>query len=101
MLGHNTYRSKKTKNKKIIKILESQTGSCYLVNGKYVKKILDIFERDLEKYNKDQIWKSEYCNDQSWKVLQPIDKWYTFSDRICLQQQSFSDIEKKVVNYNL
>ena len=100
MVAANTNKSKKTGNK-IVKVSDSQTASCYLVKSDYIPKILEIFEKDLEIYNTTKIWKKEYFNDQSWKILQKKDNWYAFTDKIALQRKSYSDIEKKVVDYKV
>lgn len=101
MVADNTNKSKKTENKKIVKVSDSQTASCYLVKSYYIPKILEIFEKDLEIYNTTKIWKTLYCNDQSWKILQKKDNWYAFTDKIASQRKSYSDIEKKVVDYKV
>lgn len=101
MIGHNTYNSMDTHNENVIRILGSQTTSCYLIKYQYISKLLSVYENCLKDFNNTKIWKTEHCSDQCWKVLQPIDKWYTFKTRICKQRESYSDIQKGVVNYNL
>ena len=99
LLADNINKSKKTGNKKIVKVLDSQTSSCYLVKSDYIPEMLEIFEKYLGIYNATKIWKNSYCNDQSWKILQKKDNWYAFTDKIALQRESYSDILKKVVDY--
>jgi len=101
MFAHNTSDSRATQHKKIIQVLDSQTASCYLVRKEYIPKLLNIFEKDLNIYMKTNQWKSQYCNDQSWKILQKKDKWYAIQPSLGKQRKSYSDIQKGVVNYEL
>ena len=38
--------------------------------------------------------------DQTWKKLMPNDNWYTYKNRIGIQYDNYSDIEKRCVSYN-
>lgn len=105
MLGHNTSKSTDTEftkdaKEKIIKIEESQTASAYLIKRTYIPDLLKIYERDMDQYLKTGKW-GNYYTDQSWKVLQKKDKWYAFSPPIGVQRESYSDIEKVIVNYGV
>jgi glycosyl transferase, family 25 len=98
MLGQNTIESEDTKWKtdkgeKIIRIKNSQTASGYLIKKAYIPKLLDIYGRDLTDYVRTGQW-GNYFTDQSWKVLQPADKWYSFSPTVAVQRPSYSDIQK-------
>jgi glycosyl transferase family 25 len=98
MLGQNTIESEDTsfkteKGEKIIRIKNSQTASGYLIKKKYIPKLLDIYARDLTDYMRTGQW-GNYFTDQSWKVLQPADKWYSFSPTVAVQRPSYSDIQK-------
>lgn len=99
MLGHNTTKSKKTVNPAVIRVLESQTCSCFLIHHNYVPVLLSVFRDALNEYLQDYIWDDRYCTDQCWKVLQQKDEWYTFTKRIARQRQGYSDIEKTNVSY--
>lgn len=80
------------------KITNGQTASGYIVNSHYYDKLLEIY-RESEKHlaNGDdyEIW----ALDQNWKKLQEKDRWYIFNPRLGQQKESYSDIEKEVVNY--
>lgn len=98
MLGHNTVESKDTniktnENQKIIKIVNSQTASCYLIKKKYIPVLLQIYEKDMMNYLRTNEW-GNYYTDQSWKVLQPVDNWYSFEPKVGVQRKSYSDIQK-------
>lgn len=97
MLGQNTIDSKDTgietdNHEKIIKILNSQTASAYLIKKKYIPRLVKIYENDINNYIKTGKWGNYYV-DQSWKVLQPNDNWYSFFPSIGYQSGSLSDIE--------
>ena len=101
MLGHNTIESKDTgiqteQNEKIIKILNSQTTSGYMIKKQYIPRILEIWEKDMQEYLKTNEWGNFYT-DQSWKVLQPKDNWYSFTPSVAHQRTSYSDIQKGVI----
>jgi len=103
MLGHNTVDSKdtgiKTKDKKekVIKILNSQTTSGYLIKRSYIPILLDIYAKDLTEYMKTGEW-GNYFTDQSWKVLQPVDNWYAFEPSVGFQRPSYSDIQNGFIS---
>jgi hypothetical protein len=99
MLGQNTFLSEDTNTPGVIKIISSQTTSGYLIKKDYIPKLLHIYERDLKKYEDSGLWSPSYCTDQSWTELQKIDKWYSFRDSVGFQRSSYSDIEKKFVDY--
>ena len=100
MLGHNTIDAKDTgiqtdHHEKIIKIIDSQTTSAYLVKKSYIPKLLKIYENDMQSYIKTGVWEG-YYTDMSWKVLQPDDKWFAFEPSVGRQSGSTSDIETGV-----
>jgi len=93
------FKAQNTNDNNIKKVLSSQTTSGYIVNKNYVFTLLSTFK---ESYNnmKKFGYKPEWCLDQCWKKLMPAGKWFTYKDRIGKQYESYSDIEKKEVNYN-
>jgi GR25 family glycosyltransferase involved in LPS biosynthesis len=98
MLGQNTIKSTDTefktpKDEKIVRILDSQTASGYLIKKNYIPRLLEIYENDMANYVRTGKWGNYYV-DQSWKVLQPKDKWYSTSPSIGVQRKSYSDIQK-------
>jgi GR25 family glycosyltransferase involved in LPS biosynthesis len=101
MLAHNTYKKEDTNILFLSKVIDSQTSAAYIVNKGYVKNILNIFITDYNELLKSNIWKSEYCNDQSWKKLQKKDRWYSIDPAFIIQGKSYSDIENKEVDYKV
>jgi GR25 family glycosyltransferase involved in LPS biosynthesis len=105
MLGQNTSESSDTNIKthsgeKIIKILDSQTCSGYLIKKSYIPKLLEIYENNMNMFLKTNVW-GEYYTDQSWKKLQKTDNWYSFSPSVAVQRPSYSDIVNQNVNYGV
>lgn len=101
MLAHNTYNYVKTHDKNVIRILEGLTASAYLVKASYVKELLLLFNICKKLHDETGVWKKEYLNDQSWIILQQMDKWYGFKPQLLIQGESYSDIEKKIVDYKV
>jgi hypothetical protein len=99
MLAHHTAYLDQTTFKSIIKIVDSQTTAGYVIKTSYIPKLLAIYERDLATFESTGIWTDAYCTDQSWKVLQRTDNWYSFLPRVAVQRESYSDIVKATVNY--
>ena len=58
------------------------------------------FERDMQEYLRTNEWNNYYV-DQSWKVLQPNDNWYSFTPSVAHQRTSYSDIENKIIDYKV
>ena len=80
---------------------DTQTMSCYILKP-YMK---DVFLKNFELSTKllehgiDRIYKPEI--DQVWKSLQKKYNFIIPIERFALQRESFSDIEKKIVDYKV
>lgn len=91
--------------KSLQRVKSCQTASGYIIKVKYIPTLLKIWERDMDFRLKNNIKNSDKrdhttCIDQSWKILQK-DKWFTTNPIIGKQMKSYSDIEKRVVNYKV
>ena len=91
------------------KVIQSQTASGYIIKKKYIPTLLKLWEENVSirlKYNISK--KNPYKNytnhntalDICWKKLQG-DKWFSTNPILGYQMESYSDIEKKVVDYNV
>ena len=98
MLSSNTIKDTTTKYKFINKVIDAQTTSGYIVSKKFAPVLLkhNIDGLKLLEETKND---SLYCIDRYWKKLQPISNWYVCNPKIGNQIESYSDIEKKQVNY--
>ena len=102
MLGQNTIESEDTgietpEKEKIIKILNSQTASGYIIKRSYIPTLLEIYGEDMTEYVRTNEW-GNYFTDQSWKVLQPVDNWYSFTPSVGVQRPSYSDIQNGYID---
>jgi glycosyl transferase family 25 len=97
--GVKDYKDDATEYPMIRKVLSSQTASGYIITRKYIFTLLANFLKGSNLIKKEGL-KEEYCLDQYWKQLMPIGKWYALEKRVGFQYSNYSDIEKKVVEYN-
>lgn len=89
----------------LARIFESQSASGYIVNRHYVPKLLQCFVNSLVQMDRfraitsrDAIV-SRFAIDMNWKQLQREDNWFIFRPAFGHQRPSFSDIERKFVDY--
>jgi glycosyl transferase, family 25 len=86
-------------------VLESQTASGYIIRRDFAISLLNCFLEALEGLNKYKnlspysIVYSRFAIDQRWKRLQNKGGWYGCDPMFGYQEESYSDIEKKSVNY--
>ena len=72
----------------LTRVHHSQTTSGYLINKSFAPVLLENF-------------KETDILDSNWLKLQPVSNWYSFSPRLGLQMESYSDITHKIENYRL
>jgi glycosyl transferase family 25 len=84
---------------KTFKITSAQTTGAYIVNNLYYQTLLTNFKEGLKNLIETNN-SSKYAIDRYWKQLQLRHSWYIVIPQICFQIPSYSDIEKKNVNYN-
>ena len=89
----------------------SQTASGYIITKKYIPELLHFLKNTLQDNKEGVNYNSiEICNknngcpytepiDISWKKLQKKDNWLIIHPTI--GYQSYSDIEKKIVDYKV
>jgi glycosyl transferase family 25 len=102
MLAGSIYKYDNTKHNTLLKVNDGQTASGYLLSKKFAQTLLDNFiegEKLLSSHNRD--YYSSYAIDQYWKKLQPTNNWFITYPILGKQIESYSDIEKVYVNYNL
>ena len=85
------------------RVKNTQTTTCYIVKKTFVKTLLDNFKENLSRWEEegkyDRITYHKYALDQYWKKLQPTHRFLTYKLKVCSQIKSYSDIEKRVVDY--
>jgi GR25 family glycosyltransferase involved in LPS biosynthesis len=87
-------------NPDLVKVLEAQTASAYIVHEKFYEQLISLYEwaiPELEKTGRH--W--EYANDQIWKRLQPAANWYACRARLGKQRASYSDTAEQFHDYGV
>lgn len=102
MLASNTVQ-KKDHNSRVEKVIEAQTRTAYLVNKKFYNVLLNNFDNciRLQKTHGPKMYDHGHAGDQYWKRLQPLSNWYVLKHPIGYQKKSYSDIQKKIVDYKV
>ena len=91
--------------RKLCKVFESQTTSGYIFRRHYGYKLLKAFLNSVEGLEMNKHVKpytliySRFAIDQTWKGLQRKDRWFCTDPFIGSQIKSYSDIEKKEMDY--
>jgi glycosyl transferase, family 25 len=86
-------------------IFESSTASGYIVNRNYIPVLINIFSNSIlmmEKYkkvNERELIYSRFAIDQVWKSEQRKGNWFAKIPMHGKQCPSYSDIEKRIVDY--
>jgi glycosyl transferase family 25 len=82
-----------------IKVSRCQTTTGYLVNGHYIKVLLQNIKMGLTHLLNKPNEKNKFAIDKFWFVLQGSSKWYLITPLTVVQREDYSDIEKKLTNY--
>ena len=82
-----------------IRIKNNQTATAYLIKRHMIDVLADTLQEGLDQMRKGG-HPNEYMNDQIWKKLQISYKFYYYKNIFAGQLEGFSDIEKRLVNYN-
>ena len=98
MLSYDLQRSEPY-NDAFGRVLEVQSASGYIVSSKFYDTLLTTWETSLAEYEKYPHCHWLFINDQSWKPLQPISRWYYSLVRVGKQRPSWSDISNDYVDY--
>lgn len=99
MLSSNIYASLPSEHFFLDVIQDAQTTSGYIVHTSYAPTLLHNFL--YAAYNLDVDCPQIYAIDQTWKRLQRSGKWYALKPLIGKQTASYSDIEKRNVDYQV
>lgn len=100
MLSCSVIRSEEISDTKtVVKLLEGQTTSGYMVSKTYCSTLLTnyqegatLIENSYKEKGKGVEMQHAFCVDQYWKLLQPLGNWYVFNPKLGKQRDSFSDI---------
>ena len=100
LLAYNTPNLYNSPHPFLHRIKDAQTTAGYIINSHYYDTLISEWEQAIINFEKSDD-AAKYTCDQSWKPLQEKDNWYCFKLRIGKQRESYSDIQKGVVNYNV
>ncbi len=77
------------------------TASGYIIHRSFAPKILETFLEASYRLNESNCSQAEYAHDVLWKKLQRSGKWFALKPVIGRQRASYSDIEKRHVDYKV
>jgi glycosyl transferase family 25 len=97
LLAYYTTETYDTENPLLYQIKNAQTTSGYIVQSHYYDTLIAQWEYGLKMFEETGN-EPLYTCDQSWKPLQEKDMWVCFKNRTGIQRESYSDIQKVVVN---
>lgn len=98
LLGYNSGND--SCNATMCRIRHAKTTSAYLVRDHYKKVLLHNFLEGTAMMAAGYP-RSKWCVDVHWHVLQQKDSWWRPKARTVFQSASYSDIEKRNVNYGV
>ena len=81
------------------KLQSCQTTTAYIVNEKYYETLINNYKEGLKGFLTTGMYHI-FALDQYWKKLQPLHNWYVTIPSLMIQRAGYSDIEKRITNYN-
>jgi GR25 family glycosyltransferase involved in LPS biosynthesis len=99
VIGGNNAPPFVVKNEFCARVMNIQTTTGYIVKQEYYDVLLTNFEEGLKLLMQDPIKNKYFSIDIYWKILQCRDQWYCLLPLTVIQYADYSDIEKRVVNY--
>lgn len=100
LIGGNNMGEYTRINEFCVKIKKCQTTTGYMVKCKYFDKLIQNIEIGIQKFLKNSRRFNDYAIDQHWNMLQLLDNWLLITPLTITQRADYSDIEKRVTNYN-
>ena len=83
-----------------IQVQKCQTTTGYLVNGHYLKTLIDNIKIGLTYLIKNPSRHLFFSIDKYWFNLQKTDKWFLITPLTVIQKIGYSDIEKRITDYS-
>ena len=83
-----------------IRVGNNQTTTGYIVKSHYYDTLIQNFKEIAQKLMRNPHNKREFALDMYWKQLQQNGLWYMIVPPTVTQYQDYSDIEKRIVNYD-
>ena len=82
-----------------IRVKQCLTTTGYLVNGHYLKRLIDNVKMGLTNLLHKPDKGILYAIDKFWFSLQSVDRWFLIIPPTVIQREDYSDIEKRNTNY--
>lgn len=89
----------KNYNQGFHKIINNQTATGYIVKHNFIKRLLEVYKQGVEQLMRDED-PNKWVNDQCWKPLQLESNFIYYEKIYGGQLMCYSDLEKRVVDYN-
>jgi GR25 family glycosyltransferase involved in LPS biosynthesis len=83
-----------------VKIKKCQTTTGYLVKQPYYDTLIENIEQGVINLSNNLAKMNDFAIDQYWNRLQLTDNWYLLTPLTVTQRPDYSDIERRVTNYN-
>lgn len=99
LLAGNNMPPYETIDETCIKVSRCQTTTGYLVNGHYIKVLMQNIKMGLTNLLNNPDDKVNFAIDKFWFILQKLSRWYLIIPLTVIQREDYSDIEKKVTKY--
>ena len=99
LLAGNNMPPYKTIDDTCIQVSRCQTTTGYLVNGHYIKVLMQNVKLGLTNLISKPSEHSKFAIDKFWFVLQGASKWFLITPLTVVQREGYSDIEKRVISY--
>lgn len=82
-----------------ISIINCQTTTGYITHYNYYKTLIENFKEGVWRLMQDTTNQRLFAIDQYWKYLQQRGTWFMIYPPCVVQRVSYSDIEKRTVDY--
>jgi len=83
-----------------VKIKKCQTTTGYLVKQPYYDTLIENVEQGVINLSNNVNMLNDFAIDQYWNRLQLTDNWYLLTPLTVTQRPDYSDIERRITNYN-
>ena len=88
-------------NEYCVKIKKCQTTTGYLVKQQYYDKLIENYEEGIRNLAFNLNRTDSFAIDQYWTKLQLVDSWFLLTPLTVAQRPDYSNIEKRITNYNM
>lgn len=100
LLAGNNMLPYKKESDNYIQVHHCLTTTGYIVQSHYYDTLLENYKQGIMHLIKNPENKNLYAIDKFWLSLQKRDNWFLTIPLSVVQRENFSDIEKKVTNFN-